>query len=75
MIIGVGKTITISKILVFVSLPARGKNKDFPANLYSIKYLTTISWKLACKTGLLLLDQMVCIIILQVKSENGKKYA
>lgn len=73
---GVGRTITISKILLFVNLPARGKNKkSFSVNTHCIKYLTTVSWKLACKTGLLILDQIVCIIRLQVKFANGKKYA
>lgn len=48
---GVGKTITTSKILFFVNLPARGRNKkSFSVNMYYIKYLTTNSWKLACKT-------------------------
>lgn len=48
---GVGKTITTSKILLFVNLPARGRNKkSFSVNMYYIKYLTTNSWKLACKT-------------------------
>lgn len=73
MAMGVGKTVTISKILWFVSLSARGKNKkSFSVNMHYIKYLTMVSWKLMYKTGLLILDQMVCIIRLQVKSANYK---